>query len=426
VRDQRHQRRCPCHAGYAGRRNGWNDVISRYNKIEKALHAQGFFVETDFRRIASFLNNYFRHLLSLTMNRLLQLILAGVLLVAVLYMGRNVLIPLSFALLIACILYPICHWLEARKFSSVAAIAMSMSVLVLLLGALIWMLIWQVAGFSSEWSKLQIKLNEAWLELSQWLANTGLITPEGQQDWISSMQSNYGNEVIPFIKTTAGNLSILVVMLILIPIMAALILFERRRLVNVVHALLPNVPFTQLRAILNETIHAYYQFIKGMAVVYLCVGILNSVGLLILGVPHAILFGFIAAILTFIPYVGIMIGASLPIVVSWITFDSIYYPIGVIAIFTFVQYLEANVIFPWAVSSKLNVNTLMTIIAILAGGVIWGSSGMILFVPFLGILKLISDRMPGWEPLSMLLSGSAKRNGQETNRPVSATSHDEK
>jgi len=58
------------------------------------------------------------------------------------------------------------------------------------------------------------------------------------------------------------------------------------------------------------------------------------------------------------------------------------------------------------VSSKLNVNTLMTIVAILLGGVIWGSSGMILFIPFMGILKLIADRMPGWEPVAHLLGGS--------------------
>ena len=328
--------------------------------------------------------------------------------IAILYTGRSVFIPLSFALLIACILYPICHWLETRKFSAVSAIALSMAALVFFIGALVTLLIWQIAGFASEWGKLQIKLHDSWVQLSSWLAATAHISLEEQNDWITSMQSNYGKEVLPFLKTTAGNLSVTLVMLILIPIIAALILFERKRLVNVLHSLAPRMAFADLRAILNDTITAYYQFIKGMLVVYLCVGILNSVGLLLLGVPHAILFGFIAAVLTFIPYIGIMIGASLPIVVSWITFDSIYYPMGVVAIFTFVQYLEANVIFPWAVSSKLNLNTLMTIVAILVGGALWGSSGMILFVPFLGILKLIADRMPDWAPLSLLLSGTVK------------------
>lgn len=100
-----------------------------------------------------------------------------------------------------------------------------------------------------------------------------------------------------------------------------------------------------IRDILNETVHSYYNFIKGMMLVYLIVGTLNSIGLLILGIPHAILFGFIASVLTFIPYVGIMVASLLPISVAWITYDSIWYPIGVIAIFAFVQYLEANIIF---------------------------------------------------------------------------------
>jgi predicted PurR-regulated permease PerM len=341
-----------------------------------------------------------------------------------LFAGRSVFIPLSFALLIACILYPVCKWLEMRGFSSVAAIGISLTLLVVGAAGLIALLVWQIAGFSSEWAQLQVKISEAWIQLSFWLNDTLHITLSEQQHWLASVQSNYGNEVLPLLKTTAGNVSIMIVLLILIPIIAALILYERKRLMGVLHALLPHVQLTELRTILNETITAYYQFIKGMLVVYLCVGILNSVGLLLLGVPHAILFGCIAAVLTFIPYVGIMIGASLPIVVSWITFDSIYYPMGVVAIFTFVQYLEANVIFPWAVSSKLNVNTLMTIVAILAGGVMWGSSGMILFVPFLGILKLIADRMPGWEPLALLLSGSSSTTKSSTSPSV--TPHDAK
>jgi len=296
-----------------------------------------------------------------------------------LFAGRSVFIPLSFALLIACILYPVCKWLEMRGFSSVAAIGMSLTLLVVGAAGLIALLVWQIAGFSSEWAQLQVKISEAWIQLSFWLNDTLHITLSEQQHWLASVQSNYGNEVLPLLKTTAGNVSIMIVLLILIPIIAALILYERKRLMGVLHALLPHVQLTELRTILNETITAYYQFIKGMLVVYLCVGILNSVGLLLLGVPHAILFGCIAA---------------------------------------------ANVIFPWAVSSKLNVNTLMTIVAILAGGVMWGSSGMILFVPFLGILKLIADRMPGWEPLALLLSGSSSTTKSSTSPSV--TPHDAK
>jgi len=349
------------------------------------------------------------------MNRYLQLLFGCTLTLVILYLGRNVFIPLSFALLIACILYPLCQALEKRGVHSVLAIAISMCSLVIFVTGMVWLLVWQIGGFASEWGHLQIKLVETWGQFSVWLAESLHISAEKQNEWLISFERNYGNDVLPVLKTTIGNVSILIVLVILIPIIAALILFERKRLVHVLHSILPQIPLTELRTILAETIHTYYQFIKGMLVVYVCVGILNSVGLLLLGIPHAILFGCIAAVLTFIPYVGIMIGASLPIVVSWITYDSIYYPMGVIAIFTFVQYLEANVIFPWAVSSKLNVNTLMTIVAILAGGVIWGSSGMILFIPFMGILKLVADRMPGWESIAILLGGSESKPKEKTN-----------
>jgi predicted PurR-regulated permease PerM len=154
---------------------------------------------------------------------------------------------------------------------------------------------------------------------------------------------------------------------------------------------------------ISLTIKTYYEFIKGMAIVYVAVGSLNSVGLLLLGVPHAILFGFIASILTFIPYVGIIVGSLLPITMAWITYDSIWYPLGIVGVFAFVQYLEANIIFPVAVSNRLNVNTLVMLVAIFAGGIVWGMAGMILFVPFAGIAKLIADHNPKWKTISMIL-----------------------
>ncbi|MEQ9660705.1 AI-2E family transporter, partial [Fulvivirga sp.] len=147
----------------------------------------------------------------------------------------------------------------------------------------------------------------------------------------------------------------------------------------------------------------YYNFIKGMGVVYLVVGILNSVGLFILGVPNPIFFGFVASILTFIPYVGITIGAILPMAVSWIKYDSVFYPIGVLIVFVVVQILEANIIFPLAVSQKLKINALITLVVIVAGGIVWGAMGMILFLPFVAILKLIADQIEEMKPIAVLL-----------------------
>ena len=105
---------------------------------------------------------------------------------------------------------------------------------------------------------------------------------------------------------------------------------------------------------------------------------------------------------------GIIICVLLPISVAWITKDSIWYPLGVIAIFAFVQYLEANVIFPRIVATQLKVSTWATLVAIIAGGILWGVSGMILFIPFVGILKIVFDYIPGGKPFNILLGREGK------------------
>jgi predicted PurR-regulated permease PerM len=72
--------------------------------------------------------------------------------------------------------------------------------------------------------------------------------------------------------------------------------------------------------------------------------------------------------------------------------------------FTFVQYLEANIIYPKAVGSQLHVSTFAMLAAMIAGGIIWGVAGMVLFIPFVAILKIASDHIAEWKPLNLLLS----------------------
>jgi predicted PurR-regulated permease PerM len=75
----------------------------------------------------------------------------------------------------------------------------------------------------------------------------------------------------------------------------------------------------------------------------------------------------------------------------------------VILVFSIVQLLEAYVIFPFAVGSRLKINTLVIIVMVLVGGILWGAAGMILFIPLISIVKLIADRTPGLKSLSVLL-----------------------
>lgn len=331
---------------------------------------------------------------------ILQLIVLASL---ILYFGKTLFIPLSFSLLISFILYPICKWMETKGINKGVAIIISILGVTILVGAVIYLLFAQFSEFLQEWQSLRAKLTETINQLSTFLSERFDISLEKQSEFIKNTLNNSGSEAFSLLRNTAYSVSESLFFLLMIPVFSALILFHRQMLSNALYELFPPERKSTIHEILIETIHAYYNFIKGMLVVYLIVGLLNSIGLLIIGVPHPFLFGFIASILTFIPYVGIMISSLLPIAVSWITYNSIWYPLGVVIVFSIVQVLEAYIIFPFAVGSRLKINTLVIIIVVIVGGILWSAAGMILFIPFISIIKLIADRTPSLKTLSVLL-----------------------
>jgi predicted PurR-regulated permease PerM len=332
-----------------------------------------------------------------------------VLISLVLYYGKTLFIPLSFSLLISFILFPICKWMEKKGISKGIAILISLSFVLAIMVSLLYLLLMQINEFSHEWEPFRKKLLETLNEISIYISQHFEISTEQQLIFFKNSINNSASQALSFLRNAAYLFSETFFYLLIIPVFSALILYHRQILANVLYQIFPAERKETIREILTETIHAYYNFIKGMLIVYIIVGTLNSIGLAIVGIPHPVLFGFIASILTFIPYIGILISSLLPIAISWITFNSIWYPLGVVIVFFIVQILEAYVIFPFAVGSRLKINTLVIIIMITAGGILWGAAGMILFIPFASIAKLIADRTESLKTLSILLGDGERQ-----------------
>lgn len=333
----------------------------------------------------------------------LEILQFTVLISVLLYFGKTLFIPLSLSMLISFILYPICKWLEQKGISKIIAIMIPIFGSMLFFGALFYLLVSQIIEFSNEWELFKIKIIETINQLSFFIVERFDYSTEKQLNFVKNIINNSGSQAFSILQATMYSLSESVFYLIIVPVYSVLILYYRKLLVTVLYRIFHLEKKEVIHEILVETIQAYYNFIKGMLLVYLIVGVLNSIGLAILGIPHPFLFGFIASILTFIPYVGIMISSLLPITISWITFNSIWYPIGVILIFSIVQILEAYIIFPFAVGSRLKINTLAIILVVIIGSIIWGAVGMIVFIPFLSIIKLIAERTKSLNTLSLLL-----------------------
>jgi predicted PurR-regulated permease PerM len=317
----------------------------------------------------------------------------------ILYFGKTLFIPLFFGLLIAMVMYPVCKWLEAKGWGRALAITACLFIVTILFAGLFAILIWQINVFSKDAPAVLNKLGAILQDAQNWMDKYTGAANSTAYNWTEKFTDNMGGILKSTFQTTVNTLFIL----FLTPVYTALFMYHRKVLVQYLKLSTPQKYQQQLDNILQQTIHTYFNYIKGMVLVYIIVGILNSIGLYALGVNNAILFGMLCAIMTIIPYVGVFVSALLPISVVWMQTGNIWYPLGVVAVFSVVQYLEANVIFPKVVGTQLNVSTLAMLVAVIAGGIIWGVAGMVLFIPFVAILKIISDNIEEWEPLNLLL-----------------------
>lgn len=159
-----------------------------------------------------------------------------------------------------------------------------------------------------------------------------------------------------------------------------------------------------LKDLINTVQGLIQKYLYGMCMVILILGILNSVGLLIIGLEHPFFWGFLAATLAIIPYIGTFIGGLLPFLYALATTGQMWQPAAVVILFMAVQALEGNLITPNVVGSSVKINPLAAIVSLLIGAKIWGIAGMVISLPVVAILKEILTRSEAWRPVGFLLS----------------------
>ncbi|GGH54131.1 AI-2E family transporter [Dyadobacter endophyticus] len=323
--------------------------------------------------------------------------------VYILYILRETIIPLAFSILLAILLHPVCAWLEVRRVPRIGAILLSILALFTVIVVLVYVVSVQIGSFAEELPRITEKA-EAILDQTLTMGERYLNISRTQQvseakKYLINALSEGRAVLLNTLVTTTGAISTFV----LIPLYIFFFLLYRDFFRMFVHKAVRSVPNEELNLLLKKIYEVIQSYLSGLFLVILIVGVLNSVGLLILGVPHAIFFGFLAGFLILIPYIGILIGSILPALLAIVTMDSPWYAVGVIGVMSFVQFLEGNLITPHIVGSKVSVNPLAAIIALFLGGQLWGLSGLILALPVTAILKVIMDTIPSLEPYGFLL-----------------------
>ncbi len=134
-------------------------------------------------------------------------------------------------------------------------------------------------------------------------------------------------------------------------------------------------------------------------------GVAIGLGLWAAGVPNPVLWGMMAALLNFLPDIGLAIGSTAVFVVGLMTFDALTDALIAPAIYIGCNAVEANFITPMLLSQRLTLNAVVVFLAVILWGWLWGVSGALMAVPMLAMVKVIADRVDGLSAQSEFLSG---------------------
>ncbi|MFB9841954.1 AI-2E family transporter [Mucilaginibacter ginsenosidivorans] len=322
-----------------------------------------------------------------------------ILLVYVMAQLADILIPLAFAAFLSILLNPLCNWFEKHKIPKGWSILLSMLIAVAVVTGVFYFLSTQIIQFGDALPALEKKFASITLNLKEWVFANFNITIAKQDQMIKEALRNSQGMVGKTLNGLLGTLSII----FLLPVYIFFMLLYKTLILNFIYEVFAEENSKKVSEVLKETKGAIQSYIMGLLIETTIVAILNSSALILLGVKYGVLIGCIGALLNLIPYLGGIIAIALPVLMATVTKDGFSTQVGVIVAYIVIQFIDNNILVPRIVSSKVQINALMSIIVVLLGNQLWGIPGMFLSIPFVAVLKIIFDRIDELKPWGKLL-----------------------
>jgi len=337
-----------------------------------------------------------------TLLRYVLALVAVVLTVVVLYFARDLIILCLISALFAFLVLPLARKLENHGAPRwLGAATATLLLLVVVLGGF-FLIGWQLSRFGKDLPALQAAFSQKGYLVLAWIEDLVHIEQRDQVKWfnehVSSVAEYGGKALLAVFTSTGATLALMVPIPIFVFLM--LLLKDKFRIFFKQVGERSNGILLDVMVRISKLSRKY---IRGVLIVLLVLGVLNSIGFLLLGLKYAILLGFLAGFLNIIPYIGVLIGSLFPIVIALITKDSLMYAAGALGVCVFTQFLENNLITPKVVGSSVSINPLASILALLGFGMLWGVVGMVVAIPLMGMLKIVCDAIPGLHPYGYLL-----------------------
>lgn len=333
-----------------------------------------------------------------------SILITGIaILIALLYVGRSIFVPIVFAGVLAIVLHPVVNFFVNRKINRVIAITITLTITFLIIVAFGALLLSQATRLSDALPVLGDKFTEMLNQGITWISDRFDINAKKIADWVSKTRSDLSENSTAAIGNTLISLGGLLVVLVLIPVYVFMLLFYHSILIEFIHRLFSSGQQSKVSQLVGETKKLIQQYLIGLIIEAGIMAVLNTAALLILGIEYAFLLGILGALLNVIRYIGGIVAVALPMIVALITKDSAWYPFYVLIAYSLIQLVDNNYIVPKVVASKVKLNALFSLMAIIVGAAIWGIPGMFLSIPLLAVIKLICDHVEPLKPWGFLL-----------------------
>ncbi|HEY8895334.1 MAG TPA: AI-2E family transporter [Niastella sp.] len=346
-------------------------------------------------------------------------------LMAIIYiaiMAREILVPLFFSLLAALLLLPVANFLENRlRLPRAGAAAISLLILIFILVTIFYLLGSQMATLVHDWPSLQNQFTSSLNDLYNWVAEHFHVDIQRQKDYIQNASSRIFASGPSVLASTLLSVSSVFLFLTLTVLFTFFMLLYRKLVIRFLITVFPKESSTIVYDIVENIQYIIRRYLIGLLVEMSIVAVLFCTSYLIFGVKYAVLFALMTALFNLVPYVGIFTAMAFSLFVTFAVAGGKAKILVIIITTVGVHLIDSNILLPFIVGSRIRINGMATILAVIAGEMIWGIPGMFLSVPFIAVTKIIFNRIEPLKPWGILLGHESKEEVVATQKPKDAT-----
>ena len=305
-------------------------------------------------------------------------------------MARNLLFPITFGVLFAYLLLPVAKFLELNGIPRILANLMVILLALIVLGLIFFLFYQQLALMFENLGSLKESANRNIESFQQEIQDLLGLSDNRLEDFLKAEVNRFFSSGSSGIGQLFSSTTGTVFRILILPVYVFLFLYYRTKFAYFILKMVKKKNKPVAIKILRDISTVAERYMGGVFIVVLILCIINSSGLLIIGVDYAILLGIISAFFNFIPYFGTLMGGAVPLLFVLLTDpDPLHMGLRVLVMFIIVQFTENNILTPNIVGGNVNINPFFIIIGLVVGSVIWGIPGMLVIVPFLAIARII-------------------------------------